>query len=41
MSGNYNSRRRAAEVLVDGDRVAIIRERERYSDLVKREKIVV
>jgi diaminopimelate decarboxylase len=37
MSSNYNSRPRSAEVLVDGDRFAIIRERESYDDLVRNE----
>ncbi|OHE55815.1 MAG: diaminopimelate decarboxylase [Thermodesulfovibrio sp. RBG_19FT_COMBO_41_18] len=39
MSSNYNSRRRAAEVLVKGREHFLIRERETYSDLVKKEKI--
>jgi len=34
MSGNYNARCRAAEVLVDGDKFSIIRRRETYIDLV-------
>src|SRR5262249_8528839 len=37
MSSNYNSRRRAAEVLVDGERFAVVTERERYEDLVRNE----
>lgn len=37
MSSNYNSRPRAAEVLVDGDRWAVVTERESYDDLVRRE----
>ena len=37
MASNYNSRPRAAEVLVDGDRFAVITERERYEDLVRNE----
>lgn len=37
MSSNYNSRPRAAEVLVDGDRWAIVRARETYDDLVRHE----
>jgi diaminopimelate decarboxylase len=37
MASNYNSRPRAAEVLVDGDRFAIVTERERYEDLVRHE----
>ena len=37
MASNYNSRPRAVEVLVDGDRYAVIAERETYEDLVRRE----
>jgi diaminopimelate decarboxylase len=37
MSSNYNSRPRGAEVLVDGDRFAIVTARERYEDLVRTE----
>jgi diaminopimelate decarboxylase len=37
MASNYNSRPRAAEVLVDGDRFAVITQRERYEDLVRHE----
>jgi len=33
MSSNYNSRPRGAEVMVDGDRMHLIRERERIEDL--------
>ncbi|EIC23240.1 diaminopimelate decarboxylase [Thiorhodovibrio frisius] len=33
MSSNYNSRPRAPEVMVDGDQVHLIRERERIADL--------
>jgi diaminopimelate decarboxylase len=33
MSSNYNERRRPPEVLVDGDRFAVVRERETYEDL--------
>jgi diaminopimelate decarboxylase len=39
MSSNYNGRRRAAEVLVRGDRFAVVRERESYSDTVRGERI--
>lgn len=39
MSSNYNSRRRAAEVLVRGARAWLVRERERYEDLVRGERI--
>ena len=41
MASNYNARPRAAEVLVDGDRWAIITERETYDDLVRRETVLV
>jgi diaminopimelate decarboxylase len=37
MASNYNSRPRAAEVMVDADRFAIVTARERYEDLVRRE----
>jgi len=39
MSSNYNSRPRAAEVLVKDDQYFIIRERETYEDLIKGESI--
>src|SRR3989338_8281073 len=39
MSSNYNSRLRAAEVMVKGNKFHIIRERESYKDLIKGEKI--
>jgi len=39
MSSNYNSRPRVAEVLVEGDRFHVIRERETYADLVRGERI--
>jgi diaminopimelate decarboxylase len=38
MASNYNSRPRPPEVLVDGDRFAIIRDRETYEDLVRHER---
>jgi diaminopimelate decarboxylase len=37
MSFNYNSRPRVAEVLVDGDRYAVVTRRENYEDLVRLE----
>ena len=37
MSSQYNSRPRAAEVLVEGDRWRIIRRRENYQDLFSAE----
>ncbi len=39
MSSNYNSRPRAAEVLVDKDRYFVIRQREDYEDLVRGEMV--
>ena len=38
MSSNYNSRPRAAEVLVDGARFAVVTARESYEDLVRLEQ---
>ena len=38
MASNYNSRPRAAEVMVDGTKHYLIRERETYGDLVSKEK---
>jgi diaminopimelate decarboxylase len=37
MASNYNSRPRPAEVIVDGDKFAVITERESYVDLVRNE----
>jgi diaminopimelate decarboxylase len=37
MSSNYNSRPRAAEVLVDGANHQLIRRRETYEDLIRPE----
>jgi diaminopimelate decarboxylase len=37
MSSNYNSRPRGAEVLVDGDRFALVTAREKYEDLLRTE----
>ncbi|MDD2308442.1 MAG: diaminopimelate decarboxylase [Desulfuromonadaceae bacterium] len=39
MSSSYNSRPRAPEVMVKGDRYEVIRERETIEDLIKGEKI--
>ena len=39
MSSNYNSRPRAAEVIVRGNDYYIVRERETYEDLVRGEKV--
>lgn len=35
MASNYNARRRAAEVVVDGDRYAVVTARETYEDLTR------
>jgi diaminopimelate decarboxylase len=37
MSSNYNSRPRAAEILVDGEKVHLVREREAVAELFDRE----
>jgi len=39
MSSNYNSRPRAAEVIVRGNDYFVVRERETYSELVRGEKV--
>lgn len=38
MASNYNARPRPCEVLVDGDRWRIVRQRERYDDLIRGEE---
>jgi len=40
MASNYNSRRRAAEVMVDGDRHYCVRAREDYDDLLRGESML-
>ncbi|AOY92515.1 diaminopimelate decarboxylase [Cupriavidus sp. USMAA2-4] len=40
MSSNYNTRTRAAEVMVDGDTVHLVRERERVEDLYRGERLL-
>lgn len=40
MSSNYNSRPRVAEVMVDGDRVTLVRERESVGDLYRGEHLL-
>jgi diaminopimelate decarboxylase len=40
MSSQYNSRPRAAEVLVDGASVRLVRRRETYDDLVQEERLI-
>jgi diaminopimelate decarboxylase len=37
-SSNYNARRRPAEVLVEGKRFRVVRQREKYDDLVRGER---
>jgi len=39
MSSNYNSRRRAAEVMVKGSKFQIVRDREKMEDLTRGERI--
>jgi len=39
MSSNYNSRPRAAEVLVDGGQVHLVRERESLASLLRGERV--
>jgi diaminopimelate decarboxylase len=40
MSSNYNQRRRAPEVIVEGNKYYVVRERETYEDLVAKERLV-
>jgi diaminopimelate decarboxylase len=40
MASNYNSRPRAAEILVDDTDAHLIRERDTFEDLVRGEKII-
>ncbi|MDO9237898.1 MAG: diaminopimelate decarboxylase [Aquabacterium sp.] len=40
MASNYNTRGRAAELMVDGDQVWVVREREAVADLFKLEKLL-
>ncbi|VUD59003.1 Diaminopimelate decarboxylase [Thalassocella blandensis] len=40
MSSNYNSRGRAPEILVDGDKSHLIRERETFADLIRGEHLL-
>lgn len=39
MSSNYNARRRPVEVMVKGSKFFVVKQREKYSDLIKGEKI--
>ena len=40
MASNYNSRPRAAEVLVEGAVAHVIRDRDSFEDIIRNEKIV-
>lgn len=40
MASNYNTRARAAEVMVDGDQMYLVREREKISELFASEKVL-
>jgi diaminopimelate decarboxylase len=40
VASNYNSRPRAAEVMLDGERVHLIRERESVAELFARERLI-
>jgi diaminopimelate decarboxylase len=40
MSSNYNSRGRAAEIMVDGERPYVVRQRESFDDLVRGESVL-
>lgn len=40
MASNYNTRGRAAEVMVDAERVCLVREREQAEELFKLEKLI-
>ena len=40
MSSNYNTRARAAEIMVDGDTCHIVRRRETYQDMVAQESVL-
>jgi diaminopimelate decarboxylase len=40
MASNYNTRGRAAELMVDGSQVWVIRERETVAELFAKEKLI-
>jgi diaminopimelate decarboxylase len=40
MSSNYNSRPRVAELLVDGEQIHVIRQRETIEDLMRGEALI-
>jgi diaminopimelate decarboxylase len=39
MSSNYNSRPRPPEILVDGDKLKVLRKRETMEDVVRNEEL--
>ena len=40
MASNYNSRCKAAEIMVDSDKVIVVREREKLEDLWRGESVL-
>lgn len=40
MSSNYNSRNKAAEIMVDGDQAHLVRRRETYADQLALERLL-
>ena len=40
MSSNYNSRGRAAEIMVDGEQMHEVRRRETFADLIRGESLL-
>jgi diaminopimelate decarboxylase len=40
MSSNYNTRPRAAEVMIDGDRAVVVRQRETLQQLMEGETVL-
>jgi diaminopimelate decarboxylase len=40
MSSNYNSRPKASEILVDDDKLHLIRNRETFADLINGEQLL-
>jgi len=40
MASNYNTRTRAAEVMVDGEQHYCVREREHFADLIRGESLL-
>jgi diaminopimelate decarboxylase len=39
MASNYNSRRLPAEILVEGGKAAVVRERQTWDDLIAGERV--